>query len=97
MDDIIILPNGGQMDGPNAWGTIIQTAKRKPAIETMTELDGAIRESHEGFGKMGGSGDLVLATPTGIDIKTMHQAKATVSMPLFTIGKERVLLQLTCF
>ena len=80
MDDIIIMPNGGQMDGPNAWGTIIQTAKRTPPIETMNDLDQAIRESHEGFSEMGGAGELALATPSGVDIKTMQQAKATVSV-----------------
>ena len=36
MDDIIILPNGGQMDGPKAWGTIIQTAKRSPPIAVLS-------------------------------------------------------------
>ena len=92
MDDIIILPNGGQMDGPNAWGTIIQTAKRKPPIETMSELDRAIREGHQGFGKMGASGDLVLATPTGVDIKTIQQAKATVSMLFCKIASEQARL-----
>jgi hypothetical protein len=92
MDDIIILPNGGQMDGPDAWGSIIQTAKRKPPIETMSDLDRAVRESHEGFGKMGGAGDLLLATPTGVDIKTMQLAKATVSMLLLfclTVARKR--------
>ena len=31
MDDIIMLPNGGQMVGKDAWGTIIQTAVRRPS------------------------------------------------------------------
>lgn len=83
MDDIIILPNGGQMEGPNAWGTIIQTAKRTPKIETMNDLDQAIRESHAGFSEMGGAGELVLGTPGGVDIKTIQQAKATVSMLVY--------------
>lgn len=68
------------MSGPNAWGTIVQTAKRSPPIESLKELEQAVRESHEGFGMMAAAGDLVLATPTGVDIKDVEQAKATVSI-----------------
>ena len=80
MDDIIMLPNGGQMVGKDAWGTIIQTAVRRPKVTSLEMLDEAVQE-HSGFAAMAEESSILFAGPDGAEITDIEQAKLTGPPP----------------
>ena len=80
MDDIIMLPNGGQMVGKEAWGTIIQTAVRRPKVTSLEMLDEAVQE-HSGFAAMAEESSILFAGPDGTEITDIEQAKLTGPPP----------------